>query len=261
MATQDVWQANSCNILEPPRDDDFWLDNAYTFEPLSWNSSVDDTGFSPRTWTETDFEELQRTDSVPIALLRPDVAVPEFAHPSSVDGYARQGGFVTSLQTPYSAIGKIKHERGKASSIVSDRDSRQADEPQHLGCSECGLEFENLQGLDKHSRSSLHKAWRCNEPGCGKTYARRDTFLRHRTKHTDSAHPCNVCFRSNKHKVFKRKDHLKEHMRNCHSHSVDGTRLVRSHEHCSDWTDVRSAGQRPISLVSISWWTISPPIV
>jgi hypothetical protein len=224
MATQDVWPADSRTYLEPLRDDDFWLDNAYTIEPLSWSSVVDDTAFEPRSWAEPGFEELQRTDSVPTASPHPGVALPEFPHSSSVDGWARHGGFVTSQQTPCSIAGKPKHERGTIPSTLSDRDNRQADETQYLRCSECGLEFENLQGLDKHSKSSLHKAWRCHEIGCGKTYARRDTYLRHRTKHTDSAHTCYACLQENKHKVFKRKDHLKEHLRNCHPTSVNSSR-------------------------------------
>ena len=224
MATHDVWETNSRTIPEPLGDEYLWLNEAYTYDPLSWKSAVEETDFAPRSWAEIDFEELQRMDSVPTTILRPGIPSPELPHPSSVDAYAGQGGIVTQRQGPYAATLETKNERGTTPSILADRERRIDDEAQRLMCSECGLEFENLQGLDRHTKRSLHKAWRCQEVGCGKTYARRDTFLRHRTKHMDGVHACSVCSRSSKHKVFKRKDHLKEHMRNCHSRSVDDTK-------------------------------------
>lgn len=165
--------------------------------------------------------KLQRNDSVQSIFAPPETSFAELAHPPSVDPYAQQGGIVSHRSSPYTSLGMTKQEHGTTPQTASDRENRHEDEAQRLMCSECGLEFENLQGLDKHSRSSLHKAWRCHEPGCGKTYARRDTFLRHRIKHTDSVHVCHICLRGNKQKVFKRKDHLKEHIRNCHSGSVE----------------------------------------
>ena len=230
MAEQDAWQFDSRTFLEPLRDHNLWFDDAYTCEPESSSSAIKEIESVPRVWTETDFDELQRTDSVPTAIFYPDVPSPEFAHPSSIDAYGRQKGTVSDQRTPSSTAGRTKQERASTPAVHSDREYRQEDEAQRLICSECGLEFENLQGLDKHSKSTQHKAWRCQEVGCGKMYARRDTFLRHRIKHTDNVHPCHTCSRINKHKVFKRKDHLKEHMRNCHSRSVDGTRSVPQHK-------------------------------
>ena len=231
MATQNVWEVNSRTIPAPFGEACLWPDDELTNEPLFWTSPVDEADFAPQSWADTELEELQRTDSVPTAILRPGVPYPEFAYPSSIDGYAGKGGIVTQRQSSRTSNSETKHERGTTPSILSDRDRRRDDEIQRLMCSECGLEFDNLQGLDRHTRSSLHKGWRCQEAGCGKTYARRDTFLRHRIKHTDSVHACSVCSRSKKHKVFKRKDHLKEHMRNCHSRSVDGRRYVFLHMH------------------------------
>jgi hypothetical protein len=224
MDTYDVWEANSRTILEPSGDAGLWLGDVYTYEPLSCRNVVEDTIFAPQSWAETEFEELHRTDSVPTTILRPGVPSPEFAYPSSIDAYAEPRGFVNQRHIPFIATLETKHEPGTSPSMLSDNDRRNDDEVQRLICLECGLEFENLQGLDRHTKSSQHKAWRCQESGCGKTYARRDTYLRHRIKHTDSVHACNICSRSKKNKVFKRKDHLKEHMRNCHSRSVDGRR-------------------------------------
>lgn len=229
MAAQNVWEVNNRTIPAPFGDGYLWLDDELTNEPLFWTNAVDNADFSPQSWADTELEELQRTNSIPRAIFRHNVPCPELAHPSSVDGYAGKGGMVTKRQTPHTLTSNTKHERGSTPSISSDRERRKDDEIQRLMCAECGLEFENLQGLDRHTRSSLHKGWRCQEAGCGKTYARRDTFLRHRIKHTDSVHICSVCSRSRKHKAFKRKDHLKEHMRNCHSRSVDGRRYVTLH--------------------------------
>lgn len=225
MTAPNNWQDDNCNFQDPLRLDDLWHENALTFEPFPWNSAAaNDLDFVPGSWPETGYEHLQRTDSVSTTIDSPGIPSPEFPHPSLVDLYAPQGGAVGRQSTPPTTLAKAKSERGTTPHAVSDREIRQDDESQRLVCLECGLDFENLQGLDKHAKSSLHKAWRCQEIGCGKTYARRDTFLRHRTKHTDSAHICHVCYRNNKQKVFKRKDHLKEHMRNCHSRSVDSTR-------------------------------------
>ena len=86
-------------------------------------------------------------------------------------------------------------------------------------CSEC----------DRHSGSIHHRAghakqtaWRCPEPGCGKSYGRRDTFLRHQNAHKVDSHPCKICSKEKKQKSFKRKDHLKEHVRKCHYGKGDG---------------------------------------
>jgi hypothetical protein len=97
------------------------------------------------------------------------------------------------------------------------------DDQQGRMCQECNKLFRNLQELDQHTKRVPHKAWRCAEPSCGKTYARRDTFLRHRATHKDKGHACSICSHHNKQKVFKRKDHLKEHIRNCHSKGVEPT--------------------------------------
>lgn len=101
---------------------------------------------------------------------------------------------------------------------VSSTDSDYS--PEHEGasqyCWQCNRKFDSFLSLDKHARQSLHKAWRCPEPDCSKTYARRDVFLRHRSTHRDGGHRCLVCRKNKLQKQFKRKDHLKEHIRSCH---------------------------------------------
>jgi hypothetical protein len=118
----------------------------------------------------------------------------------------------------------------RSNSSTETECSHEDDQQGHI-CQECNKLFKNLQELDQHTKRVPHKAWRCAEPSCGKTYARRDTFLRHRAAHKDKSHPCSICAFHNKQKFFKRRDHLKEHIRNCHSKGTeatgyDGTRSV-----------------------------------
>jgi hypothetical protein len=159
------------------------------------------------------------------------------------DGYAHQqhpsltvNPFADPLEnTPRftgSPIPRFKEEPGttRSNSSTETECSNEDDQQGHI-CQECNKVFRNLQELDQHTKRVPHKAWRCAEPSCGKTYARRDTFLRHRATHKDKSHACSICSHHNKQKVFKRKDHLKEHIRNCHSKpteaaSVDGVRSV-----------------------------------
>jgi hypothetical protein len=91
-------------------------------------------------------------------------------------------------------------------------------------CSVCFQLFSSLGALDKHARNTSHKAWRCQEIGCGKSYARRDTFLRHALKHSQTGFACLECSKDGTKKVFKRKDHLNEHIRKRHSKGEDSAR-------------------------------------
>jgi hypothetical protein len=112
---------------------------------------------------------------------------------------------------------------GVAHSVPSiETEHSNEDEPRYL-CQECNKLFKNLQELDQHTKRVPHKAWICAELFCGKAYVRRDTFLRHRATHKDKSHACPTCALHNKQKTFKRKDHLKEHMRNCHAKDIEPT--------------------------------------
>lgn len=127
-------------------------------------------------------------------------------------------------------ISELQDQRrpSKLSTSSWDTDCSQDESYPRISCSECTRTFDNLSALNKHTQSTSHKAWRCVEAGCGKTYARRDTFLRHRVAHRDDAlnHVCLVCLQINKRKVFRRKDHLRDHMRNCHSKGTESRRFI-----------------------------------
>lgn len=84
-------------------------------------------------------------------------------------------------------------------------------------CAECYHSFPTSQDLESHARSISHKAYRCEE--CGKGFSRRDTFGRHVATHNTAAgnHACKACEQDNKVRIFKRKDHLEQHIRNRHA--------------------------------------------
>lgn len=88
---------------------------------------------------------------------------------------------------------------------------------QRYAYSEHGHPFGSTHDHAGHAKRISQTAWACPQPECGKSYSRRDTFLRHQNSHKVDSHPCKICSREKKQKSFKRKDHLKEHVRKCHS--------------------------------------------
>lgn len=92
---------------------------------------------------------------------------------------------------------------------------------QRCACPRCDHPFGSNHDCAGHTKRISQSPWMCPEPECGKSYSRRDTFLRHRNAHKVDSHPCKMCSREKKQKSFKRKDHLKEHVRRCHSGKVD----------------------------------------
>ena len=109
-------------------------------------------------------------------------------------------------------------ERGLNISSMPDsiNQYRQAGD-QRYACSECDHQLDSTDGRASHAKRISKTVWTCSEPECGKSYSRRDTFLRHQNAHKVDSHPCKICLREKKQKSFKRKDHLKEHVRKCHS--------------------------------------------
>lgn len=88
---------------------------------------------------------------------------------------------------------------------------------QRCACPGHNHPFRNTHDRVDHAKRISQTAWKCLEPECGKSYSRRDSFLRHQHAHRVDSHPCKICSREKKQKSFKRKDHLKEHVRKCHS--------------------------------------------
>ncbi|KAM0723296.1 hypothetical protein Q7P37_001497 [Cladosporium fusiforme] len=110
---------------------------------------------------------------------------------------------------------------------------------QRRECSHCGQWFDGLRSLEEHARRESHKAWRCSD--CGKRYSLRTTYQRHRATHKEGTHSCVRCERIGKRKVFKRKDHLTEHVRNCHAGSSDAASTTTEAQRFSDLVNMSIA--------------------
>jgi hypothetical protein len=215
---------------------DFWLDTSCTLEPRNLDQTQEfEANFDA--WLNAVPSELQPSSNC-TNLTPPSVSedvflpTPELSPSPTIQTNLYDEPIVSAAQQ-YSdidvQISNLQAQKRSAELLTSswDTDCTQDESCQRLSCSECTRVFGNLSALSKHVQSTSHKAWRCAEAGCEKTYARRDTFLRHRVAHRDDAlnHVCLVCLQINKRKVFRRKDHLRDHMRNCH---VKGTESRRS---------------------------------
>jgi len=156
--------------------------------------------------------------------LTPPPAIGEYLYDEPIANGVQQCSDVDVRVSQFQA----RPRRAKLSTSSWDTSYSQDESCQRFACPECSQAFENLSALDKHTQSTSHKAWQCREAGCEKTYARRDTFLRHRVTHRADAlsHACLVCSQAHKRKTFKRKDHLRDHMRNCHSEGIESRRSV-----------------------------------
>ncbi|KAK3071746.1 hypothetical protein LTR53_008074 [Teratosphaeriaceae sp. CCFEE 6253] len=85
-------------------------------------------------------------------------------------------------------------------------------------CTVCCLVFATAQILEQHARASFHRLYICEYPGCRKSYYRRDVYVRHKATHKQAtSHECMACRQAGEKRVFRRKDHLDQHIRNCHS--------------------------------------------
>lgn len=232
MASSVLWQNNN------PHHPDLWHGGDYTCEPLSLDTTQDYDG-ALAAWLNAVPSELEPSEScaelVSLSTLdNPSAAAPDEWSSFPVESLACGDQIVDPQQYPsidarFGGPGD-RPRRGKLSTSSWDTDCSQDEGCQRLVCPECNRTFGNLSALDKHAQNTSHKAWRCSEPGCAKNYSRRDTFLRHRTTHRDDTliYACNFCWRDKKHKAFKRKDHLKDHIRNCHSKNSDSRRLIPS---------------------------------
>jgi len=228
------WQSSNLDRVDSSGGQN-WLDEPYMAEPDLLACEVFDSEkamYAPISEHYASRDGADSYDPFPSAAVpfdgyahqqHPSLAVDVFRHPFDVSTPCFAG-------SPYSHLSKGPSSTRSNSSTETEY-SNEDDQQGHI-CQECNKVFRNFQELDQHTKRVPHKAWRCAEPFCGRTYARRDTFLRHRATHGDKSHACAICSHHNKQKVFKRKDHLKEHIRNCHlpkgteATCVDGVRSV-----------------------------------
>ncbi|KAH7132201.1 hypothetical protein B0J11DRAFT_521071 [Dendryphion nanum] len=97
-------------------------------------------------------------------------------------------------------------------------------------CNFCQKHFSSQYRLSYHVERSGHAAIHCHHDGCGRVFSRADTYQRHLRTHQKDAQrfPCTYCKKYRGENGFKRKDHLRQHVRNYH-HIEDvesGTQLL-----------------------------------
>jgi hypothetical protein len=216
----DLWLDTNC-MLEPRT-----LDQTQEFEAAfdAWLNAAPSVLQSSGNCTNSTPPSVSDCVHLPTLELSPSPINQNHFHDKQIANAAQE---FSGIDVQISDL-QAQRRPAKLSTSSWDTDCSQDESSQRLSCSECTRAFDNLSALNKHTQSTSHKAWRCVEAGCEKTYARRDTFLRHRVAHRDDAlnHVCLVCLQLNKRKVFRRKDHLRDHMRNCHSKGIDSRRSV-----------------------------------
>lgn len=93
-----------------------------------------------------------------------------------------------------------------------------SDGPRAYTCTQCDESFQASHQLEHHGKITSHRTYVCTEQACSKSYSRRDVYVRHMATHSERhIHECTLCAAAGNHKVFKRKDHLTQHIRNCHA--------------------------------------------
>lgn len=200
------------------------IDDGVEYQPLSYDKgpsygsyenlwpALD--GFNPGC-SETLNNSLWPMQAVDYVEFQEDRPFPFLLQGSPADRFESSGN--ESFASPYIS----QYDGCPSNSSIRER-SRGAG-TQSVECPECQQMFDNLHSLEQHTKKESHKIWRCLERNCGKAYPRRDTLSRHQLKHSAKGHACVVCQQNDKRKVFKRRDHLAEHIRKRHSPSTDGS--------------------------------------
>lgn len=134
----------------------------------------------------------------------------------SMHSYGNNGGRGTG-QWISPALSTQSLLSGGAAPCISENDGRYV-------CMECQQSFPTSYELEGHAKLNGHRTYVCTEAGCGRSYPRRDTFVRHMATHRSfEPHPCPICPQHPNRKVFKRKDHLTQHIRNRHPTAYSGS--------------------------------------
>lgn len=108
-------------------------------------------------------------------------------------------------------------------------------------CPECYEAFSRVLDLEEHGRQTKHGAFRCIV--CQRGFTRQDALTRHRKVHesltTQRQYSCTYCRKYNGPKAFKRRDHLRQHLRKMHRVDPD-TQPGGSHIQNTSTMDVGS---------------------
>ncbi|KAK0381758.1 hypothetical protein CLIM01_00879 [Colletotrichum limetticola] len=90
-----------------------------------------------------------------------------------------------------------------------------------FACVECSVEFRNKSKLQEHANEAQHNPFACS---CGKNFARLDVLHRHLdSMGTDMPKfPCQFCKSHRGENGFRRRDHLRQHVRGYHRFEAEG---------------------------------------
>ncbi|KAF2459598.1 hypothetical protein BDY21DRAFT_338659 [Lineolata rhizophorae] len=113
-------------------------------------------------------------------------------------------------------------------------------------CSECGMTADSKSKIKRHARYSGHSPYKCHQSDCIAAFSRVDVYKRHMLSHKKDARgfPCTECDRYQGPKVFKRYDHLTQHMQKTHNVHLDTSlRYISNvpvcpHKTCADYRDL-----------------------
>ncbi|KAF5876979.1 putative zinc finger x-linked protein [Botrytis fragariae] len=123
-----------------------------------------------------------------------------------------------------------------------------------LACHQCEDLFENTVRLDSHARRSGHSAYICRYPDCESTAGRISDLIRHQACHKKDAprHPCPHCRTYRGNNGFKRKDHLRQHIRNYHKIEsnyigpLSSSPFLCENDNCQDYARYRIQNLRSL---------------
>ncbi|KUJ23274.1 uncharacterized protein LY89DRAFT_177754 [Mollisia scopiformis] len=85
-------------------------------------------------------------------------------------------------------------------------------------CNKCQIGFDTPTKLDQHCSSSNHAGYHCPYPNCNSECGQSRDLQKHQLIHkkTTARYPCNHCRAYRGMNGFKRKDHLRQHIRKYH---------------------------------------------
>ena len=82
-------------------------------------------------------------------------------------------------------------------------------------CSQCNQHFSRVAEMEDHAREAKHKPFACSQ--CSRLFSRQDALTRHRGIHkSQKRYPCEHCEKYRGQDAFKRRDHLRQHLRKKH---------------------------------------------
>ncbi|KAF7952022.1 uncharacterized protein EAE97_001519 [Botrytis byssoidea] len=126
--------------------------------------------------------------------------------------------------------------------------------PIKLACHQCGELSGCVTQLDDHAGGSGHSAYICRYPDCESTAGRISDLIRHQACHKNDVpcHPCPHCSTYRGNDGFKRKDHLRQHIRNYHkietnyTGNIYGSPFLCKHANCQDYGMPKSQNLRSL---------------